>query len=262
MKRIIVVFMSLFCLGSMVADNYDIIITTDRQQIQCLVKEIAYEKVMYSIPDRPNSVIYSIPKDKVVLIRFSDGSVELFQMENQPVKHETDLSPAPKDSIVEALQVSATTTPATPTATPVTNVQTEDTDINPVQERIFRDGREYMYNNTYISAKQVGIILKNRDSDAYVHWKRGDNLAMSGCVIAGIGLGATLGGLCTISSSIGATIGLSVTGLVLSGVGATLALCAPLQYEKAVNIYNQKYDKYTALTFTASPQALSLRICF
>lgn len=254
MKRIVVMFVSLLCLGSMEAENYDMIITIDREQIQGIVKEISEEKISYSRPDRPSTVVYTLPRSKVVLIQFADGSIELFQDK-----------PAASKAEVVAEQITDTVKEEVASLHMVTEHQPSssvDSVNHALSSRIFRDGREYMHNNTYISAKQVGIILKNNDAVAYTHWKKADNLALSGAVIAGVGLGSILGGLGTIPLGVPVCLGLTATGLVLTGVGTTLILCAPIHYEKALDIYNEKYDRYTTLSFSASPQSLSFSVCF
>lgn len=257
MKRIISICISLLCLGAVCAENHDMIITTDREQIQCVVKEISEDVISYLRPDRPATVSYTIARNKVVLIQFSNGSIELFQEQKktETFKEEQVLAVQKEDSVKEQVTLITSSNPTSTASEEVSSTQG-------LRERIFRDGNEYMHNNTYISAKQVGIILKNKDGDAYAQWKKANNLALSGCIIAGIGIGSVLGGLCTITSSIEASLGLAAAGVVLSGVGVTLMLCAPIHYEKALNIYNEKYDKYTTLSFSASPQSLALRVCF
>lgn len=65
------------------AENiYDVIITTDKEQIQCNVKEISDVSVSFIRADKPATVTYSLPKEKIFIIQFADGSTETFSPTN------------------------------------------------------------------------------------------------------------------------------------------------------------------------------------
>ena len=88
------------------AENmYDVIITTDKEQIQCNVKEISDISVSFIRADKPASVTYSLPKEKIFIIQFADGSVETFssndQKSAQAIEQSTTLSLAQMSQVEE-----------------------------------------------------------------------------------------------------------------------------------------------------------------
>ena len=130
--------------------------------------------------------------------------------------------------------------------------------------RIYRDNSQYFYNNTYISRKEVERILERENSTAYHQWKEADGLLIGGAVCSGIGGGLVLGGLLTLATgSYGATIGLECGAIVPLGVGLGLTLGAAAKYNKAIDIYNSKYDRAAVeLRWHVSPAEVGLAIAF
>lgn len=64
-------------------NSFDVIITTDKEQIQCSVKEISDVSVSFIRADKPATVTYSLPKEKIFIIQFADGSIETFSSNDQ-----------------------------------------------------------------------------------------------------------------------------------------------------------------------------------
>ena len=92
------------------ADNtYDMIITTDKEQIQCMVKEISENTVSFIRADKPVAVTYTLPKDKIVLVQFTDGTTEVFSVE-QPADKQQQTQTAQLPSI-SSQQQNNTNTP-------------------------------------------------------------------------------------------------------------------------------------------------------
>lgn len=95
------------------ADNqYDMIFTVDREQIQCNVKEISDSTVFFMRAGKPATVTYSMSKNRIVLIQYADGTTETFsttqqknqsrqnqdeQYSNQSVLVQPSLETFPKD---------------------------------------------------------------------------------------------------------------------------------------------------------------------
>ena len=109
---------------------------------------------------------------------------------------------------------------------------------------IYRDNGEYMYNNTYISAKEVERILERDNKAAYKQWKKAEGYLVGGAVCTGIGGGLVVGGLLSlISKNYAACIGIECASLVPLSIGLGLACGASAQYNKAIDIYNAKADR-------------------
>lgn len=118
------------------------------------------------------------------------------------------------------------------TSTPVSN-----------SGRIYRDNGHYLYNNAYIESAEVERILRRENSVAYKEWQKADRLLIGGGVCIGIGGGMALGGLFTlISHNYTACIGIECGALVPLGIGLGLTLGSTARYNKAINIYNSKFD--------------------
>ena len=130
--------------------------------------------------------------------------------------------------------------------------------------RIYRDNGHYLYNDIYISSKEVERIIKRENADAYRQWKKADGLLIGGAVCVGIGGGLVIGGLFPlISKNYIATIGIECSALVPLGIGLGLALGASSHYDKAIDIYNSKYDHAAVqLKWQVSANGLGLALAF
>lgn len=130
--------------------------------------------------------------------------------------------------------------------------------------RIYRDNNQYFYNNTYISKKEVERILERENSAAYRQWKKADGLLIGGAVCTGIGGGLVLGGLIGLATGeYGATIGIECCALVPLGVGLGLCFGASANYNKAIDIYNSRYDHAAIeLRWRVSPAEIGFAIAF
>jgi len=154
----------------------------------------------------------------------------------------------------ESAQTSSTTTTKTEN-----NKTTEPTKSS---GRIYRDGSHYLHNDIYISSKEVERILKKENAAAYKQWQKAYGLVVGGSVCTGIGGGLIIGGLFFIRQPM-VCIGLELGALVPLGIGLGLTLGASAHYNKAIDIYNSKYDQAAVqLRWSVSPNNVGLAIAF
>ena len=134
----------------------------------------------------------------------------------------------------------------------------------PTHSRIYRDNGEYMYNDTYISAKEVARILERENKAAYKQWKKAEGLVIGGSVCVGIGAGLAVGGLATLISGNNTTcIIMDCVALVPLGIGLGLTIGASAQYNKAIDIYNSKYDNAAIhLRWSIATNGIGLALAF
>ena len=130
--------------------------------------------------------------------------------------------------------------------------------------RIYRDNGHYFYNDVYISDKEVARILERENAAAYKQWKKAEGLLVGGAVCAGLGGGLVIGGLIPlISQNYMATLGIECAALVPLGIGLGLTFGASAQYNKAINIYNSKYDHAAVqLRWGVSANGVGLALAF
>jgi len=140
----------------------------------------------------------------------------------------------------------------------------DEIDSAPKSGRIYRDNGEYIYNDIYISGKEVARILAKENQSAYNEWKKANGMLIGGAVCTGIGGGLAIGGIFPmIWGMYGTTLGLECSALVSLGVGLGLVLGASSHYSQAINIYNAQYDQ-TAFQFKwhVAPNEIGLAIAF
>jgi hypothetical protein len=130
--------------------------------------------------------------------------------------------------------------------------------------RIYRDNGHYLHNDTYISAKEVQRILEREDKEAYNAWKKAEGMSIGGAVCIGVGAGLAVGGLvCLIFKDYTACIGMDCAALVPLGVGLGLTLGASSHYNKAIDIYNSKFDHAAVqLRWGVSANGVGLALAF
>lgn len=130
--------------------------------------------------------------------------------------------------------------------------------------RILRDNGQYLHNNTYISAKEVERILEREDQAAYSEWRKAKGLYIGGSVCVGVGAGLAIGGLiCLAFKDYYACIGMDCAALVPLGVGLGLAFGSSSHYNKAIDLYNSKFDKVAVqLRWGVSSNGLGLALAF
>lgn len=130
--------------------------------------------------------------------------------------------------------------------------------------RIYRDNGEYMRNNTYISSREVVRILKQENNAAYKKWKEADAMVISGGVFGIVGAGFLIGSIFPfIRKDFGTALGLDCAALVSEGIAIGLLFGAKSRYNRAIDIYNSKYDN-TAITLRwgITPNGIGLAFAF
>lgn len=199
------------------------------QTIEARIIEMKSDHVTYVVDDKENT----LPASQIEKVLFKSGQVKAYNV-SEP------LIARPKQS------------PTTVTSTPQTS------------GRIYRDNKEYMHNNKYVSKKEVARILEMEDKAAYKQWKKADGLLIGGAVCTGVGGGLVIGGLLSLAGGDAIPcIALDCCALVPLGIGLGLCLGADSKYNKAIDIYNSKYDKTTMqLQWRVAPNGVGLAIAF
>lgn len=130
--------------------------------------------------------------------------------------------------------------------------------------RIFRDNGQYFYNDTYISSKEVERILQRENAAAYNQWKKAEGMLIGGSICTGIAGGLAIGGLFPlINRNFIATIGMECAAIVPLSIGLGLTLGASTHYNKAIDIYNSKYDHAAIqLKWLIAPNGVGLALAF
>lgn len=270
-KSILLLTLCLFTSLAVVAEEYDLIITTERSQIHCIIQEISDVSVRYVRSDRPQTIVFSTPLSQVVAIVYRDGTVE--QITPQTSSVETAALPAnePTTANPQGTTIVPQETTLTDTKEETAEPQRQPTIMQKPKTakptlakgggRIYREKNEYMYNDSYISAKEVGRILQT-NAVAHDSWQRAHRLSVGGIVLSSLGAGTLIVSLCCIPAGIEASMGVLGGGVVLSSVGVGL-LCGSLsRYDKAIDIYNTTIDSRVQLHVFASPTDVGLALRF
>lgn len=276
MKKII-----LYCVFAMSATvslcAQDIIVTTDAQKIEAKILEVSKSEIRYKEKDNLDGPTFVLSTEEISSIVYANGKVVLYnrQAKDAPQRASTTIDentadilllsgniitaqitelksnyvaysvdgksytlPASQIEKVTFLQNGQikvyndgqTTISSQPTATSKTG-------------RIYRDNGQYYYNETYISSKEVERILQRENKAAYRQWKKADGMLIGGSICTGIGGGLVVGGLISLIGSSTACIAMECSALVPLGIGLGLTLGASSRYNKAINLYNSKYDQ-------------------
>ena len=168
---------------------------------------------------------------------------------------------------IKTYNAAASETSSSVTSTVVTSTTTptiQKSSANYTSGRIYRDNGHFLYNDTYISSKEVARILERENSAAYEQWKKAGGMTIGGAVCTGIGGGLVLGGLFSlISGDAMPCLIMECTALVPLGVGLGLTLGASSKYNRAIDIYNSKYDHAAVqLRWSVAPNGVGLALAF
>jgi len=141
--------------------------------------------------------------------------------------------------------------------------ESQDKATSQASGRIYRDDGHYLHNNTYISSKEVGRILEREDKAAYQQWQKAEGMLIGGSICAGVGCGLVLGGLVSLVGDPIVCLSLECTALVPLGVGLGLTLASSSRYNKAIDIYNSKFDHAAVqLRWSVAPNGVGLALAF
>lgn len=204
------------------------------QTIEARIVEMKSDHVTYVVGDEEST----LPASQIKTVTFKNGQVKVY---NQ----------------------AAASVVATP-KTSETRTKQSTPSVVPTSGRIYRDGNEYMHNNRYISSKEVERLLEREDKAAYKQWKKANGLLIGGSVCTGIGSGMVIGGLISLTSGDAIPcLAMECCALVPLGIGLGLCLGANSNFNKAIDIYNSKYDHAAVqLQWRVAPNEVGLAIAF
>ena len=225
----------------------DIIVTNDAQKIEAKILEVSKTEIKYKEKSNLNGPTYILETKEISSIIYSNGKVVLYNQESTAKDSTPD---KPTEINAEQNKESDATEGTKATYTP---------------GRIYRDNGQYLHNDTYISAKEVERILEREDPVAYKEWQKAEGLLIAGGVFDGIGLGLAIGGLFTLIQPRNyiACLGIECGALVSLGVGLGLTFGSSAHYNKAIDIYNSKYDHAAVqLQWHVAPTEIGLALVF
>lgn len=153
-----------FTLFSFVAYSQDLITTKKGEDIQAKVLEINTSQVKYKKTDNLEGPTYTILKSDVLMIRYANGSKDIFAESFRTIKKET-MEPKQEEIIVEVEQ---------------------DT----IKKTITQKGREFYLNGQLISGGEMKSFLY-KDPEAKRQWKGAQGF-QTGQIICSISSGICL----------------------------------------------------------------------
>ena len=263
-KKLTLIAFALIATASLWAQ--DIIVTRDAQKIEAKILEVSKTEIKYKEKDNQNGPTFVLETKEIGSIIYSNGKVVVYNQETAATTcKETEDKSAQVSKQIEAQTIKATSEKAASTSTSSTSQS----------GRIYRDNGSYMYNDTYISSREVVRILQKENKSAYKQWQKADGMSIGGAVCSGVGLGLALGSIypfiyrnkaytsTEFSSWTWAGIGLVSAGGVCAIVGVGLLIGANAQYNKAIDIYNSKYDQAAVqLQWHVAPTEVGLALVF
>ena len=209
------------------ATAQDVITLRDGNEIQALVKEVGEVNVKYKNFDNPNGPVYTLKRWKIFMIKYADGSKEVFE----------DAEPAPP-----------TTTPETPPATQPTNSgqNQNNTKATPADCATFMQLKK--------NDDRMSDFLKKHDEELYKIFHKGQRLTEAGKSIFAPGIVLTSVGAVVMlfpvvfQEQTGEykttlnTIGITAisTGMALVITSIPLKIVGKSQKTNAVNHYEKK----------------------
>lgn len=214
----------------------DVIVLKDGTRIDVVLVEVTDNQVKYRKTNNPEGPLFVKEIANITSIIYANGEREDFNHSSQKAEA----------TIVKKDEAKPTTIDAGKSG------------------RIYRDNGHYLYNETYISSKEVARILQRENAAAYKKWQKADGMLIGGAVCIGVGGGLVIGGIFpAISGQYGPALGLELSALVPLGIGLGLTLGASSHYNKAIDIYNSKFDQAAVqLRWGVSANGLGLAIAF
>jgi len=237
----------------------DIITLKTGDDIQALVKEIDDVDVKYKNFDNPDGPTYTLKRWKIFMIRYANGSKEIFK----------DEEPVPSTTTTD-------TTPIVPPTNP-TNVQSQSNNQpdSPVDYNTFLQLRR--------DDNKMAEFLKTNDRYLYEQFHRGESLKRSGGTLLCFGLFFTaIGGICEIAGfndtedgeitnnggtwiivgSAALTVGqiFIITSIPVSATGGSLKRRAADGYEK--KYFNNRTAFNSSLNFGVTGNGVGIALKF
>lgn len=115
--------------------------------------------------------------------------------------------------------------------------------LNDTTSTLVKMGGIYMLGSTALTSKQVGQLYQAQCPAAYAKYKSARACTAAGATVFAIGgLELVAIGACNrIISTKKLPLAYSF-GSIISGTGLIVMLCAPLKYNKAVDVYNDRHN--------------------
>ena len=223
----------------------DVISLKNGEDIQGLVLEIGVDDIKYKKFDNPNGPSYTLKKSDVLMIRYFNGSKDVFADETSEHERTIDHTSAPTIRSI---------------------VQSQDQIDNAEFTRLRKNDRA------------MEAFLKNNDPSLYRQFHTGTSLRRTGKGLLWPGIGLTLGGIVLmyagaedIESDAGAGMfavgyagvfvgqALTLVSIPLSAVGGSLKKRAANGYEAKYLKNNANYQPSLNFTFTGNRAGLVIR---
>lgn len=283
MKKTISYFLLRCCFGICLlsAQNLDVLFLRNNTQISCTITDMTETAVSYTRTDRPKTMVFSTPMEQIVKIEFSDGTVAQIASTQATTSTATQQTATTQTAAQQVATTQVATQQAAVMQQPVVTqaavvqqpvVTQQQTAVQQTatttqkstvagKGRIYRDKNNYMYDDKYISEKEVERVLRTNYA-ANEEWQSAKKMLTAGWVFVGLGGACALGALGCIPAG-GAAVGGACGGaLVFSSVGLGLALGCSKRMDKAINIYNGQIDMATELHLFAAPEGVGVAIRF
>lgn len=263
MKRTILFLLLTVCIGSRMAfaADADTLVLRNQSLIRCTITEMTESAVSYTRPDRPKTMVFSTPLEQIVRILFSDGTV-------------AEIAPAAKaeEQPQPITQTVVQTTPQQPAATAVaqqkeaepqrnTTATEQQKTVTSGQGRIYRDNNQYLFDDKYISEKEVERVLRTNYA-AYDEWQKSKRLLTAGWVMVGFTGAGLIGALACIPAGPAAVGGVCGGTLVFASVGLGVCIGSAKHKTKAIDIYNGQIDLAAELHFFTSSEGVGVALRF
>jgi len=242
-SKVISVFLFFFFLFANLFAT-DIIILKAGDEISGMVSEVGIDAIKYKKADNPNGPVYSIEKKNVFMIKYENGSKDVF---NENI--------APSDTAVSPV----VTKPAATTAQPITSTQSK---VRPVKFLTYKSGNVLM-DNSILSSANAKVSLSDYPV-ALSAYKSGSTLKTIGGVFEGISYVNILFAYLSYKDGndvgkmvhLGGFIGNSILSYVFKGIGNN-------KIRESVDIYNAKaVQQPVSFNFTAGPYGLGIAMNF
>lgn len=211
----------------------DIIVTADSKKIEAKILEVSDSQIKYKEVDNIDGPVFVLDTKKINSIIYSNGNVTLYNQTSSDKQQEI----TSKESSL------------------VTNQE----------GKIYRTRGGYFRNDVYISATEVARILEREDKAAYKMWNKSGGLAIGGGICIGAGAGLAVGSLFAayLFNRPTSALIMSCVSIVPTGIGLGLTIGSVVQCNKAINLYNSKYDKAAAqLKWSVAPNGVGLAFAF
>ncbi len=276
--------------GAANTQTADVLFLRNGVQIIGTITDMTETTVSYTRADRPKSLVFSTPMEQIEKILFSDGTMaQIADAQTTTTQYaqttatqyaqtaqataapqytqaatQTAVQPAVQATAQTAVQPAVQTTVQT---TAQTTAQATQTTTQPTKSavagkgRIYRDKNNYMYDDKYVSEKEVERVIRTNYA-AYEEWQSAKRMVTASWVMVGLGGAGLIATLGCIPAG-GAAVGGAAAGtLVFSSVGLGLALGSSRHMDKAITIYNAQIDMATELHLFAAPEGIGVAVRF